>query len=191
MKNQIVQAFRAFFILTVLTGIIYPFVMTLGAQFLFPFQANGSIIYRNGRVVGSDLIGQRFQSTMYFWPRPSIDNYNPLPSGASNLGPTNRTLRDSALARARRIRASNGLPPSAPVPDELLFGSASGVDPHISPESALLQVKRIARARGLDSTGTRAVIALIGRMTEPRLWGVLGEPRVNVLRLNLALDESH
>ena len=188
MKHLAFVSLRAMLVFTVLTGVVYPFLMTVVAQLLFPHQANGSLIVRETTVVGSELVGQDFESDQYFWPRPSAIDYEPMPSGSSNAGPTSSALRDSVRERRSRFFVRNHLQPDTPVPTDMLFSSASGVDPHISPEGALLQVNRIAGARGFDSTKTVALADLIGRMTEPRQFGVLGEPRVNVLHLNLALD---
>jgi K+-transporting ATPase ATPase C chain len=189
MKNSILSSLRALFVLTIMTGVLYPLLLTFVAWVFFPHRANGSLIVSNGRIVGSVLIGQRFESPRYFQPRPSAIRYNPVPSGASNLGPTSRALCDSVQARRTTLVTMNGLPPNAKVPTDMLFASGSGVDPHISPESALMQVQRVARARGLDSVQAVSLEALIKRVTEPRQFGLLGEPRVNVLELNLALDK--
>jgi K+-transporting ATPase ATPase C chain len=189
MKNSILSSLRALFALTILTGVLYPLLSTFIAQQFFPRRANGSLITRDGTTVGSDLIGQRFASARYFWPRPSAIGYSPVPSGASNLGPTSRALRDSVQARRTTFVETNRLPPNAEVPTDMLFASASGVDPHISPASALMQVQRVARARGLDSTQAVSLDSLVERVTEPPQFGLLGDPRVNVLKLNLALDE--
>jgi K+-transporting ATPase ATPase C chain len=156
------------------------------AQLAFHNQANGSLVVRDGNVVGSALIAQQFQTDKYFWPRPSAGGYATVPSGASNLGPTSAALQSNVLANAAAIRTANKLPADAPIPADLLFTSGSGLDPHISPAAARLQVARVAAARGVsaDSVG-----ALVEKFVEPPQWGFLGEARVNVLRLNLALDE--
>ena len=189
MSKSILPSLKAVVALTILTGIVYPLLMTGLAQLLFPFQANGSRIFRNGSVIGSELIGQNFRGDRYFWSRPSAIDYNPMPSGASNLGPTSKALRDSVRGRRDRFLTQHHLPSDAVIPVEMLFASASGVDPHITPEAALLQLRRVAGARRLDSTKTAALRLLIDQMTEAPQLHVLGERRVNVLKLNLALDD--
>jgi K+-transporting ATPase ATPase C chain len=186
MIKLITQSIRQTILWTVVTGIAYPLVITVIAQLAFHNQANGSLVVRDGNVVGSALIAQQFQTDKYFWPRPSAGGYATVPSGASNLGPTSAALQSNVLANAAAIRTANKLPADAPIPADLLFTSGSGLDPHISPAAARLQVARVAAARGVsaDSVG-----ALVEKFVEPPQWGFLGEARVNVLRLNLALDE--
>jgi K+-transporting ATPase ATPase C chain len=175
-------------IMTVLTGVIYPGLTTLLVQLLFPHQSKGSLIEKNGKVVGSELIAQKFQSDLYFWPRPSAIDYNPLPSGAGNLGPTSDTLKRLVEQRRQDFAARNGLGPTATVPTDMLFASGSGIDPHISPEAALMQIDRVALARGFDDRKKTALEKLVRRRIEGPQFGLLGEPRVNVLKLNLSLD---
>lgn len=170
--------------LTVVTGIAYPAAVTAVAQVVFPAQANGSLVVVDGRAVGSTLIGQAFDDPRYFWGRPSNagDGYDGMASGGSNLGPTAPKLIERVTAEVDHLRAANG---DAPIPVDLVLSSASGLDPDISPESAAYQVARVAEARGIPVADVEAAVA---RHTEGRLLGFLGQPRVNVLRLNLDLD---
>jgi K+-transporting ATPase ATPase C chain len=189
MWRQLLPGLRITLLLMVLTGLIYPGVVTGLCQLLFPNQANGSLISSHGHVVGSELIGQNFARPEYFQPRPSAagnDGYDPTASGGSNLGPTNQKLADRVKASAEKFRADNpGF--SGPIPSDLLTSSASGLDPHVSPASAEAQAARVAAARHI---GVDQVQRFIAQYTEGRDLGFLGEPRVNVLRLNLALDED-
>lgn len=171
---------------TLIFGVAYPLVVTGLAQILFPDQANGSLIAADGRVVGSALIGQPFAAPEYFHGRPSAagTGYDAANSSGTNLGPTNARLVDAVKSAVTEARKDN---PSAPVPVDLVTSSASGLDPHISPASAAFQVPRVARSRGMDESVVRA---MVNRFTESRTLGLIGEPRVNVLMLNLALDEA-
>jgi potassium-transporting ATPase KdpC subunit len=176
-----------FLLLTLLTGIVYPFVVTAIAQVLFPHQAAGSLLTRDGRAIGSELIGQNFGDPAHFWGRPSATTpqpYNGAASNASNLGPLNPALTDAIKARIATLRAADP-GNTAPVPVDLVTSSGSGLDPHISVAAANYQAARVARARGLPLARVQALIAA---HTEGSLLGVIGEPRVNVLELNLALD---
>lgn len=188
MKDQIRPALTMLLILTVLTGPIYPLAVTGLAQVFFPNQANGSVIVREGKVIGSTLIGQYFDKPEYFWSRPSATApfpYNAVASGGSNLGPTNPALIEAVKARIAALRAADP-GNDVRIPVDLVTASGSGLDPHISPAAALYQVKRVASARGI---GEATVRDLVIQHTQSRQIGVLGEPRVNVLLLNLALDE--
>jgi K+-transporting ATPase ATPase C chain len=182
----LIQSILLTVVFTVLTGVIYPLAITGIAQVTFHDKANGSLIERDGRIVGSELLAQQFTGEKYFWPRPSAGNYATVPSGASNLGPTSQALQSNVTANAAAFRTGNKLPADASVPADMVFTSASGLDPHISPESARLQVGRVAAARGISA---EQVKALVEKFVEPPQWNVFGEPRVNVLRLNLALDD--
>ncbi|MBN8592016.1 MAG: potassium-transporting ATPase subunit KdpC [Anaerolineae bacterium] len=184
--KTILTALRMLVVLTILTGILYPLVVTLAAQVVFPVQANGSLQIHDDAVVGSSLIGQEMNSDpRYFWSRPSVIGYNPLPSSGSNLGPTNATLAQVVEERAVAFREAHNLAEDAVIPTDMLFASGSGLDPHISPVAAQLQVARVAAARGLT---VEQVNALVDSAIEAPQIGLLGQPRVNVLLLNLALD---
>src|SRR5712692_5938773 len=188
MFDQIMPAIRVTLVLTVLTGMIYPALVTGIAQVIFPKQANGSLIEVNGKVIGSELIGQKFTRPEYFHGRPSAagDGYDAANSGASNFGPTNQKLVDRIKTDAEKFRKEN--PDfTGPVPADLLTTSASGLDPHLSPASADAQVARVARARGVSPGEIRR---LVTAHSEPRQFGLLGEPRVNVLKLNLEVDHK-
>ena len=187
MKTLVRPAVTLVILLSIITGLIYPLFVTGISQALFPAQAAGSLIERDGKRVGSRLIGQTFTDPKYFWGRPSATGpypNNAAASGGSNLGPSNPALKEAVQARIEALRAVD-LGNTAPVPVDLVTASASGLDPHISPAAAEYQVARVARARGLPPEAVRTVVA---RHTEDRQWGVFGEPRVNVLELNLALD---
>jgi potassium-transporting ATPase KdpC subunit len=176
-----------FVLLTAVTGIAYPVLVTLIGQGIFPHEANGSVIESNGKKVGSELIGQKFDSDKYFWGRPSgtTPEYNGGASGASNLGPTNPDQIKTVTERVEAIRKAHPEKGNAPVPVDLVTASGSGLDPHISPAAAEYQVARVAKARGLSEGRVRELVA---ENTQGRTLGLLGEPRVNVLKLNLALD---
>jgi K+-transporting ATPase ATPase C chain len=187
MGKLIRNAIVMLILMTVLTGVVYPLAVTGLAQALFPSQANGSLLARDGQPAGSALIGQPFSDPKYFWGRPSATTPQPdngLSSSGSNLGPSNPALTDAVKQRIAALRAAD--PGNiAPVPVDLVTASGSGLDPEISPAAAAYQVPRVARARGLDEARVRAMVAAA---TSGRQFGILGEPRVNVLRLNMALD---
>jgi K+-transporting ATPase ATPase C chain len=189
MAAQLRSALMVFFILTILTGVAYPLAVTGIAQLLFPHQANGSLIYKDGKPIGSPLIGQPFDEPKYFWGRPSATApfpYNAAASSGSNLGPTNPALPEAVKTRVAALKAADP-GNDAPVPVDLVTASGSGLDPHISPAAAEYQVRRVARARGKEEAFVRTLII---QHTEERQLGMLGEPRVNVLALNLTLDAS-
>jgi len=187
MRKQLLPALLMFVALTVLLGIVYPLVVTGIAQVTFSDKADGSLVRRGGRLVGSSLIGQAFTEPKYFHPRPSAagDGYDAMASGASNLGPTNQDFLKTVAERVAAYRTENGLPAGAKVPVDAVTASGSGLDPHISVANARLQAPRVAQARGLS---VAKVEAAIGDHTDTRSLGVLGEDGVNVLGLNLALD---
>lgn len=187
MKTQFRPLIVIFAVLAVVTGLVYPAVMTAFGQAVFHRQANGSLVEVNGKVVGSALIGQQFDAPQYFWGRLSATSpmpYNAAGSGGSNLGPTNPALADEVKGRIAALKAA-GTDVSQPIPADLVTSSGSGLDPEISPAAAAYQVARVAKARNLNANDVQA---LVDRYTKGRQFGVLGEPRVNVLELNLALD---
>jgi len=171
--------------LTILTGIIYPLAVTGVAQLAFPHQANGSLIERDGRVIGSELIAQGFAGDKYFHPRPSAAGYDAGASSGSNLGPTNKTLLNRVKGDVEKAQTENS---AAPVPVDLVTASGSGLDPHISPAAAEFQIPRVARERKMTKADLRT---LVQKFTQERQFGIFGEPRVNVLELNLELDGAH
>ena len=187
LKNQLRPAIMVTLVLMVITGLIYPGVVTAIAQLLFPRQANGSLLIADGRVIGSELIGQRFAGAVYFHPRPSAagNGYDDTLSTGSNKGPTDRRLADTLIARAVDSAVKLDRAVRGQVPADLATRSGSGLDPHISPAGAFLQVDRVARARGVEPEKVRA---LVQQHVEGRQFGFFGEPRVNVLLLNRALD---
>ena len=155
----------------------------------FPSKANGSLLMKNGKIIGSELIGQNFDSTIYFWSRPSAIGYNPIPSGASNYGPTSDTLKKLVNVRRANFASKNSLSDINSIPLEMIFASGSGLDPHISPEAALLQIKRVTSARKMNEQQKTKVEQLINSLTEEAQFSVFGERRINVLLLNLGLDK--
>lgn len=187
--KQLLASFRIFIVLTLLTGVLYPFAVTAVARLIFPYRAGGSLVVVHKKVVGSELIGQQFTSQRYFQARPSAIAYNPLPSGGSNLSCISLQLRDSVENRGRMFRNSNRLSRQTVVPPDMLFASASGLDPDISPEAAGLQIARVARERNFSKAERAALASLVEHAVSPPQIGFLGEPRVNVLRLNESLDQ--
>ena len=189
MKALLRPALSLFVLLTVVTGVLYPLAVTGIAKVAFPEAANGSLIVRDGKAVGSRLIGQNFSDPGYFWGRPSATSpqpYNASASSGSNQGPLNPALVDAVRGRIETLKAAD--PENArPIPADLVTASASGLDPQISPAAAAYQIERVARARRLDPARVKAMVA---QYTEDRQWSILGDPRVNVLELNLALDAT-
>jgi potassium-transporting ATPase KdpC subunit len=184
MKKELILALRFTLVTTLVFGLIYPLVVTGLSSMLFPKQAAGSLIEKNGRVVGSKLIGQSFSADKYFHPRPSAagTGYDASASSPSNLAPTNQALIDRVKSDVAKLQQEN---PGTPIPADLVTTSGSGLDPDISPAAAEFQIPRVAKARGLSADSVKALVA---RHTQTRTWGIFGEPRVNVLELNLDLD---
>jgi potassium-transporting ATPase KdpC subunit len=188
MKTLLISI-KIFLFMTVMTGIVYPLLITGVAQLAFHSNANGSMIVRNNVTIGSELIGQQFDSAYYFSSRPSAISYNPLPSGGSNYGLTNTKLKELVAERIRQFNKFNQKDSLSEIPAEMLFSSASGLDPHISQQAALLQVDRIAKARHFDEKKKEELIQLIKTRTEAPQFFILGEERNNVLLINLDLDK--
>lgn len=190
MFKEFLPSIRMLILWTVVTGFLYPAIITAASQTMFRESANGSIFSVNGKTVGSALIGQRFESDRYFWSRPSAAGYN-IPSGGSNLGPTSAALKAAFEERRRKILEAHGMDTkesALKVPKELLFASASGVDPHIGPEATRFQIERVAKARKFDENKKKTLTGLVEASIEHPQAGFLGEPVVNVLKLNAALD---
>jgi K+-transporting ATPase ATPase C chain len=188
MKTTIISL-KIFLFFTILTGIIYPLFVTGIAQLVFPAQANGSLIVKDNKIIGSELIGQQSDSTIYFSSRPSAISYNPLPSGGSNYGLTNIKLKNLVAERKKHFISFNQLDSLTEIPSEMLFASASGLDPHISPKAALLQVERIAKVRKFSTSQKQKLIKCINDKTEAPQYLILGDERINVLTLNLELNK--
>jgi K+-transporting ATPase ATPase C chain len=189
----IIQSIRLTVLWTIICGLAYPVVVTVMAQLAFKDQADGSLVMRDGKIIGSSLLAQQFTGSNYFWPRPSACTYGTGPgglvaSGASNLGPTSGALQTNVINNTAAFITGNNLPTNTLVPADMVFASGSGLDPHISPQAAQLQITRVATARGLS---VDKVTALVDKFKEGSQWGFLGEPRVNVLLLNVALDEMN
>lgn len=189
MKKQTIIALKFLLVMTFLTGLIYPLLMTGLSQLSFPSKANGSLITKDGKIIGSELIGQKFDSSIYFWSRPSAIDYNPVPSGASNYGPTSDTLKKLVNSRRISFARMNSIDNVMSVPKEMIFASGSGLDPHISREGALMQVERITGARHFDNNRKEKLLKVINDLTEEPQFLFFGEERINVMKLNMALDK--
>jgi K+-transporting ATPase ATPase C chain len=187
--KQLIISLKLLGIMTILLGIAYPLLITGITQLAFPHEANGSLIEVNGTLKGSELIGQKTDSAIYFNSRPSATDYNTLPSGASNLGLTSKKLYDLVQLRRVKMIETNNLSKNAVIPSEMLFASASGLDPHISPEAAKLQIDRISKARGFSEEQKKQLNALVDKLTESPQYGIFGCARVNVLLLNLEMEK--
>ena len=188
----IIQSVRQTILWSIVAGVMYPVVMTIFAQVAFHSQANGSLVEKDGKIIGSALLAQQFQGTNYFWPRPSACSYGTGPSGitassGSNLGPTSAPLHTNVMNNIAAFISGNNLPTNTVVPPDMIFASASGLDPHISPKAARLQIARVAASRGMSEDKIKT---LVDQFTEPPQWGFLGQARVNVLLLNVALDKA-
>jgi K+-transporting ATPase ATPase C chain len=188
MKRQIITGLRFLVLMIILTGLVYPGLVTVITSVFSPNEAKGSLVRRDGVIIGSKLIGQNFDSQKYFWSRPSFNNYNPLPSGASNLGPLNPLLIKKINENEKDFAQANKIKEDLNIPPEMVTASASGLDPHISPAAAFLQISRIAEARGMDKAEQDKLIELVNDLTENRQFSFLGEPRINVFLLNLKID---
>ncbi len=187
--KTIVISLKIFLFLTILTGVIYPLMITGIGQLAFSDKANGSIIYKDNKAIGSSLIGQQFDSTIYFSSRPSAIGYNPLPSGGSNYSLTSDTLKKLVVERRKQFISFNNLDSNAVIPSEMIFASASGLDPHISLQAAMLQVERIAKARHYNANQKQKLIDLIKENKESPQFLCLGDEKINVLLLNLASNK--
>ena len=186
--RSLIKALKIFIFFTILTGIVYPLFITGIAQIVFPNQANGSLIVRGNKTIGSELIGQKFDSIVYFSSRPSAISYNPLPSGASNYGLTNVKLKNSVDSLRKQFIVYNQLDSQTEIPSEMLFASASGLDPHISQKAALLQIDRIVKSRNYTDLQKEKLLQCVKAHIEEPQFLCLGEERVNVLLLNLDID---
>ena len=189
MKTQLLISIKIFAFFTILCGIVYPLFITGIAQIVFPAKANGSLIIQDNKLIGSELIGQKFDSEIYFWSRPSATDYSSMPSGGSNYGPTSLKLKQLVADRTAQWMKSNPTSDPEKIPSEMLLASASGLDPHISPKAALLQVDRIVKVRNLNDSQKQQLLKLISEFSEVPQFSFLGEARINVLALNLKLDQ--
>ena len=188
MEKQTIIALKFLLVMTILTGIIYPFFMTGVAQLTFHSKANGSLIMKEGKIIGSELIGQKFDSIIYFWSRPSAIEYNPIPSCGSNFGPTSEKLKKQVTDRRVLFANNNSVSDTLSIPKEMIFASASGLDPHISPEAVRMQANRIAKARHLNELQKNQLNTLVNSLIEYPQFGIFGESRINVFQLNLRTD---
>lgn len=191
MKKQLLITLKYFLAITIVTGLIYPLFITLVSIIVFPGKASGSFIEKDGKIIGSELIGQKFESDRYFWSRPSAIDYNPAPSSGTNLGPTSAKLKQLYEKRIKNFVEKNMIKDASIIPNEMFFASASGVDPHISPLSAMLQVERVVKARNFDQSKKENLIRVIDSLTEKPQFGFLGNSVVNILLLNLELDKMN
>ena len=189
LKKSLISSLKVLLVFTVTLGLVYPLVIYLIGQLLFYDKANGSLSVKNGEVKGSFLIAQNFTGEKYFWPRPSSINFNPLPSGASNLGPTSKELLQQFELRKKNFIQSNFVNERNEIPSEMLFASASGVDPDISKTSAMLQFERVSKARNFDKLQKEKLHNLIDSLAEYPQFGIFGSEIVNVLKLNIKLDD--
>jgi K+-transporting ATPase ATPase C chain len=189
MKKLIFLSFYAMILFTIITGVIYPLLITGISKIFFAYQSEGSLIRVNDKIIGSELIGQKFDSSIYFWSRPSAIDDNPMPSGASNWGPTSDTLKKVVEERRKNYASVNNLSQNVYIPDDAIFASGSGVDPDISVENAKLQVNRIAKARNFDESKRKKLEELVNNLTTKPQFGIFGEYRINVLKLNMMLDK--
>jgi K+-transporting ATPase ATPase C chain len=189
MKSQTIIALKFLGIITVLTGIIYPLFISAVTSAFFPHQSKGSLIIKDGKIIGSELIGQKTDSAVYFWPRPSAVDYNPMPSGGSNYGPTSAKLQKFVNDKRHIFDSANCVTDTLAVPSEMITASASGLDPHISPKAAYMQVERISKARGFEAKQKAELKNLIAKLSEAPQFHLFGEERINVLKLNIELDK--
>jgi potassium-transporting ATPase KdpC subunit len=187
--KTLLQHLRMLLTFSFALGLIYPFWITFFSELCAKDKATGSLVFTHGTCKGSRLLGQKFVKSSYFWPRPSVCDYNPLLSGASNLGPTSKRLQNTVRGRLFFLAEAHGIQDLAKIPRDLLFASGSGLDPHISPEAALFQIDRVSKARGFTEKGKAKLGALVREHIENRSFHFLGESCVNVLELNLALEE--
>jgi potassium-transporting ATPase KdpC subunit len=188
MKKIIYLSFKALLLFTIITGIIYPLLITGISKLFFSYQSEGSLIKVDGKIIGSEIIGQKFDTAIYFSSRPSAIDNNPIPSAASNWGPTSDTLKKTVEERRKNLALQNNLLQGVYIPDDAVFASGSGVDPDISVENAKLQINRISKARNFDENKRKKLEVLVNNLITKPQFGILGEYRINVLKLNIMLD---